>query len=186
MPRRPFYMVWDSPAMANGALATLRGFARRWAGTIVVGVVLAVAFGPPLVLHAKNASDPFRFADDVRVLIPSLFRAEDPALFPVDPIADYYGAGLPDALGLVYSIVSPIAGPDRVNKILPYFLLAIAIGCLGFTAHRLGGKPALLGAVALALGSAHVLGRMVGGLPRAFALPLLLAGGLALVLGRVH
>jgi hypothetical protein len=42
----------------------------------------------------------------------------------------------------------------------------------------------VLGAVALALGSAHVLGRMVGGLPRAFALPFLLAGALALVLGR--
>lgn len=170
--------------MANGALETLRGFARRWGEAGVIGVVLAVTFGPPLVEHAKNAGDSFRFADDARILIPPLYRVEDPALFPADPISDYYAAGLPDALRLVYLVVSPVAGPEALSKVLPYLLLVLAVSCLGLTAYRLGGKPAVLGSVALALGSAFVLGRMVGGLPRSFALPLLLAGALALVLGR--
>ena len=170
--------------MTNGALETLRGFARRWGEASIIGVVLAVAFGPPLLEHARNASDSFRFADDARILIPPLYRAEDPALFPADPISDYYAAGLPEALRLVYLVASPVAGPEALSKVLPYLLLLLAVSCLGLTAHRLGGKPAVLGSIALALGSAHVLGRMVGGLPRAFALPLLLAGALALVLGR--
>ncbi len=170
--------------MANGALETLRGFARRWAEPILIGVVLVAAFGLPLVEHGRNASDPFRFADDVRILIPPLYRSEDPALFAGDSISDYYLAGLPDALRLVYALVSPLAGAEAFSKVLPYLLLALAVACLGLTAFRLGGKPAVLGAVALALGSAHVLGRMVAGLPRAFALPLLFAGAFALVVGR--
>jgi hypothetical protein len=177
-------MVCDAPAMANGALETLRGFTRRWAEPLVIGVFLTAAFGPPLVEHVKNASDHFRFADDVRILMPPLFRSDDPALFPGDAISDYYLAGLPDCFRLLYVLVAPVAGPEALSKILPYLLLAFAISCLGVTAHRLGGKPAVLGAVALALGSPHVFGRMVGGLPRAFALPLLLAGALALALGR--
>jgi len=184
-------MVWDAPAMANAALergiAALRAFVEKrknrleWA---LVGTGLVALFGPTLFLHARTASDPFRFADDVRILIPPLERARDPGLFPGDPVLDYYLASLPDAHRLFYSLFAPIIDPAALSKLVPYLLLLVALGCLAVTAHRLGGKPALFGALALALGSAHVLSRMVGGLPRAFALPLVLAGVLSLVLGR--
>ncbi len=147
-------------------------------------IVLLAAFGPTLVGHVRLASDPFRFADDARILIPPLYRSEDPSLFPGDPVTDYYLAGLPDAPRLLYGALAPVIGPQALSKALPYVLFLGALVCLGFAARRLGGNAALLGALALALGSAHVLGRMVGGLPRAFALPLLLGGVLCLVLGR--
>ena len=177
--------------MTNGALPRalekLRGIARRHAGRLETGllvVALVVVFGPTLVAHARTASDPFRFADDVRILIPPLFRAEDPGLFPFDPVTEYYLASLPDAHRLLYSLFAPVVDPAEQSKVLPYLLLAVVVGCLAAAAHRLGGKPAVLGALGLALGSAHVLGRLVGGLPRAFALPLLAAGALCLVAGR--
>jgi hypothetical protein len=184
-------MVWDAPAMANRAfergLGALRGLAGRRAdrlGWLALGIFVVLVFGPTLVEHVRLASDPFRFADDVRILVPPLFRNEDAGLFPNDPVSAYYLAGLPDAPRLLYTLVSPLCGAEAFSKSLPYVLLAVALACLGATAHRLGGKTALFGALALALGSAHVLGRMVGGLPRAFALPLLSVGVLCLVLGR--
>ncbi|HVR20233.1 MAG TPA: hypothetical protein VMS65_11070, partial [Polyangiaceae bacterium] len=178
-------------AMANAALerglAALQGFSKRGRERLALGLavlLLAVAYGPTLAEHVRNASDPFRFADDARILIPPLFRAADPALFPGDPVTDYFLAGLPDAPRLLYSLFAPLVSPTTLSKILPYVLLVLALSCVGATARRLGGNPALFGALALALGSAHVLGRMVAGLPRAFALPLLFAGVLCLVAGR--
>jgi hypothetical protein len=168
-------------------LGALRDGLRRWAdpvGWVLIAAFIASAFGPTLVEHVRNSSDPFRFADDARILVPPLFRAEDPGLFPSDAVSDYYLAGLPDAHRMLYRFAAPIVGPASFSKILPYVLLVVALGCLAVLSHRLGGKPAVFGALALALGSAHVLGRMVAGLPRAFALPLLFAGLLCLVLGR--
>jgi hypothetical protein len=169
-------MVWDARAMANATL-----------DRVLAGIgcaLLALAYGPTLVEHARNASDPFRFADDARILIPPLFRLRDPGVFPSDPVTDYYLASLPDAPRLLYTLLSPLVDPATASKLLPYVLFASSLVCVGVIAYRLGGKTALFGALALALGSAHVLGRMVAGLPRAFALPFVLAGVLCLVLGR--
>lgn len=177
--------------MATGALGrgleALRDVHRRRADSALwalIALFFALAFGPMLVEHVRNSSDPFRFADDARILIPPLFRAEDSSLFPNDAVSDYYLAGLPDALRMLYSLAAPFVGPASFSKVLPYLTFSVALGLLAVTAHRLGGKTAMFGALALALGSAHVLGRMVAGLPRAFALPLLLAGLLCLVRGR--
>src|SRR6185503_2926622 len=126
MPLGPFYMVWDAPAMANGPLArsleTLRAGARRWGRAVWTSLFLAIVFGPPLVEHVENASDRFRFADDARILIPPLYRAQDGALFPNDPVTDYYLAGLPDAPRLLYALFAPLVGPEAQSKILPYVL----------------------------------------------------------------
>ena len=123
-------MVWDAPAMANAAfergLAALRGFSKRGRERLVMALavlLLAVVYGPTLAEHIRNASDPFRFADDARILIPPLFRAGDPALFPGDPVTDYYLAGLPDAPRLLYSLFAPLVDPATLSKILPYVLL---------------------------------------------------------------
>jgi hypothetical protein len=64
-------------------------------------------------------------------------------------------------------------------------LLLLTLGAIGAAAHRLSGLAAACGALALGLGSAYLLGRMTGGLPRSFALPLLAWGALCLVSGRV-
>jgi len=163
--------------------------AKRHARPLVaLGVALALLllYAPTLVGHVRLASDHFVFADDVRVLIHPQFRLEDARLFPNDPAVAYFLASLPDGYALLYRALGPLVGVAALSKLLPYLLLAGTLACLGAAAHRLGGAAAVLGTLSLALGSAYVLGRMTGGLPRAFALPLLSAGALALVLGRAR
>ena len=157
----------------------------RLLGALVVGVFLAWWHGRTLVGHVELALDRFRFNDDVRVLIHPQFRWEDASVFPRDPSVEYFLASLPEGYRLVYRALGPLVGVVALSKALPLVLLAVAVLCIGRVAHRLSGLPAVLGAVSLTLGSGYVLGRMVGGLPRAFALPLLAAGVLCLVEGRV-
>jgi len=166
-------------------VARLREHPRAWQSVLVV-VALAALHGRALYGHVRGALERFRFNDDVRVLIPAQFRWEDARLFPHDPGADYFLGSLPEGYRLVYRALGPVVGAEALSKLLPYLLLAVALGCVARVAARLSGAPAVLGALSLALGSAYVLGRMVGGLPRGFALPFLAAGALALVEGRVR
>jgi hypothetical protein len=153
---------------------------------LLLGVVLALLHGRPLVEHARLTASGWAFADDVRVLIYPMFRHEDAALFPNDAVADYYLASLPDGYHVVYRVLGPLLGVVRTSMVLPYVLLALTLAALGLSARKLGGAAAVFGTVSLSLGSAYVLGRMSGGLPRGFAMPLVAAGALCLVYGRAR
>jgi hypothetical protein len=153
---------------------------------LAAAVVLLILFGPALAEHLRLSRDHFRFSDDVRVLIAPQFRLEDPQLFPRDPVVAYYLASLPDGYALVYRALTPLFGVVALSKGLPYVLLACGLTALALTAWRLAGDAAAFGSLALALGSSYLLWRMTGGLPRGFAAPLLAAGTLALVEGRVR
>jgi len=166
-------------------VARLQEHPRAWQSALVLAV-LAVLHGRTLLGHVAMSLDRFRFNDDVRVLIHPQFRWEDAQLFPHDPAVDYFLASLPECYRLVYRALGPLVGVAALSKALPYVLLAVVLACLARIAGRLSGAAAALGALSLALGSAYVLGRMVGGLPRAFALPFLAAGALALVEGRAR
>jgi hypothetical protein len=151
---------------------------------LTVALALALFHGRTLVGHVGLALDRWRFNDDVRVLIHPQFFWEDATLFPRDPSVDYFLASLPEAYRVLYRALGPLVGVAALSKALPLVLLALSLWCIGRIADRLSGLPAALGAVSLTLGSGYVLGRMVGGLPRGFALPLLAAGALCLVEGR--
>jgi hypothetical protein len=153
---------------------------------LVAALVLFGLFTPAIAGHVERARDHFTFTDDVRVLIYPQFRLEDSRLFPHDPAADYFLASLPDGYALLYRALTPVVGVVALSKGLPYVLFAATLACLGLAAFRLGGRAALFGSLALALGSSYLLGRMTGGLPRAFAAPLLAAGMLALVVGHAR
>jgi hypothetical protein len=159
-------------------------------GTLVTvllsGLVLVILHGRTLLAHAILTASDWAFADDVRVLIYPLFRHENAALFPHDPVADYYLASLPDGYHLLYRLLGPMLGVVTLSQLLPYLLLAVTLVCLGFTARKLGGAAAAFGTLSLALGSAYVLGRLSGGLPRSFAMPLVAAGALFLAYGRAR
>ncbi len=149
-------------------------------------MALVVLHGRTLLGHARSSADRYVFADDVRILIYPQLSLEDPALFPGDPTASYYLASLPDGYALLYRALGPVVGVVALSKVLPYVLFAGTLACLGAAAWRLAGGAAALGTLSLALGSEYLLARMVGGLPRGFAAPLLAAGALALVLGRAR
>jgi len=148
--------------------------------------LLSLMHGGPLVEHVRTSLDRFAFADDVRVLVHPLYRVEDGSLFPRDPMADYYLASLPDGYHLFYRLFGPLVGVMALSKALPYLLFAATLVLLAVAAERLGGTAAVFGTLSLALGSAFVLGRAVGALPRGFALPLVAGGAACLVFGRAR
>jgi len=155
-------------------------------GALAIALFVTLFHARTLVGHVALALDHWRFADDVRVLIHPQFFWEDPGLFPRDPGVDYYLASLPEGYRLVYRALGPLVGVVALSKALPLVLLAVSLVCVGRIAHKLSGLAAVLGAVSLTLGSGYVLGRMVGGLPRGFAFPLLALGALCLVEGRAR
>jgi hypothetical protein len=159
---------------------------RRPLGALAVGAALALLHGPELFEHVLFSASRWHFADDARVLIHPLFRVEDPSLFPTDPSVEYFLRSLPDGYHLLYRLLGPLAGVTLLSKLLPYLLLVVTLGCLAFMSARLSGIGAVLGTLSLALGSAYLLGRMAGGLPRSFALPLLAFGAALLVAGHVR
>lgn len=180
-------MAIDSPAVHGfrALVARLREHPRAWR-CVLVAVALAVLHGGMLRVHVLGSLDRFHFNDDVRVLIPAQFRWEDAHVFPRDPSVEYFLASLPEGYRIVYRALGPLVGVTALSKILPYVLLVVVLVCLARVAARLSGAAAVFGALTLALGSAYVIGRMVGGLPRAFALPFLALGALGLVEGRVR
>jgi hypothetical protein len=187
MPRGTRQAVLHSAAVRS--IRAIRAQAKRheqllvW---LVLALVLALRHGRTIFAHLRLSTDPYVFADDVRILIYPQLRLEDPALFAGDPTVAYYLASLPDGYALLYRTLGPLFGVIALSKGLPYVLFAGTLVCLGATAWRLAGGAAALGTLSLTLGSGYLLARMVGGLPRGFAPLLLAAGALALVLGRAR
>lgn len=159
---------------------------RALATALLAAVVLALLHGRPLLEHARLTASGWAFADDVRVLIYPLFRHEDAGLFENDPVVEYYLASLPDGYHLLYRVLGPLFGVVRTSMVLPYLSLAVTLTCLALSARKLGGAAAAFGTLSLSLGSAFVLGRMSGGLPRGFAMPMVACGALCLVYGRAR
>jgi MFS family permease len=153
---------------------------------LISSLALLVLHGRPFLEHARLTATEWAFADDVRVLIHPLFRHEDAAAFPNDPVVDYYLASLPDGYHLLYRALGPLVGVVALSKLLPYVLFAVTLACLGLAARKLGGAAAAFGTLSLSFGSAYLLGRMSGGLPRGFAMPLVAAGALFLAYGRAR
>lgn len=147
-------------------------------------VFFLCVFGPSLYSHMSNSADPNQFNDDSRQQIWPFLRYYDSALFQDDYIATYYLDCLPIGYKGLYRSWSTIGDPRVLSKVIPYLLLLVVLVSVGVTSRKLGGRIAGWGAVALCLSSSYFLGRMSGGLPRSFALPLLAVTAMALTLDR--
>src|SRR5262249_31441857 len=79
-----------------------------------------------------------------------------------------------------------LCDPATLSKVVPYVLLLVVLVGVAVAARRLAGFVGAFVATSLVLATDLFLGRMVGGLPRAFAFPLLAVTAAALVLGRVR
>ena len=148
--------------------------------------LLVAAHGPSLLAHVQHSNSRWSYADDARMWLSPLFADEDASLFPGDPIVAYVRDNEPVGFRLLYRIFGAFLGVGVFSKVLPYALLVVVLGSLASATQRLGSRAAVPVALSLALGSEYLLGRMAGGLPRAFALPLLAAGAACLVHGRAR
>ncbi len=127
------------------------------------------------------------YADDVRQHVWWTQRFADPGLFPGDPLAAFMSRSLFDLYGwqALYRLLVPLLDAQTVAELLPFALTAVVVA-LGFSIGRRVSGGLLGGVIAgtfLVLSGS--LRHLEGGLPRSFALPVILFGTWAL-LGQRH
>ncbi len=158
----------------------------RKLGGLVAVLVFAFVFGPSLVGHMRNAMDPLVFNDDVRQQIFPFFKYIDGGPTSKDVAGDYQLDLMPVGFKLLYRTLMPVIDPEPLSKALPYAcLLAMLIG-LGMAGWRLGGPLVACATLALALQTPVFLERIMGGMPRGFAFPLIALGLWALTAGKAR
>jgi hypothetical protein len=129
--------------------------------------VSIVYYSPPLL--DKNIID-----DDVFQHLFWMGQYSDTDLFQNDLLTDYAKAVQPIGTAALYRILSSVIDPILLSKILPIPLFMLAVVLIYFIGVRLAGRfnGALCAATLMATPSYLI--KMEGGLPRSFALPLLL------------
>jgi hypothetical protein len=158
---------------------------RLAAAALFLGSLLAV-FGGPLASHVRLSVDPLAFNRDAAPQLYPFLRAEARTGVRPDYLAEYYSSAfLPAGYQVLYRAAARLGLVRELNRWLPYVLLLLTLTLVGLTAHRFGGLPAAWISAALALSSGAYLGRMAGGIPRAFAFPIAAWILLALVRGSV-
>jgi hypothetical protein len=153
---------------------------------LLLAILVAVLYLPTLSQHAIRTFDPFTFNDDARILIWPFFRDADPGLFPGDPFITYFLGGLPEGYRALYHVLGRLGLAERGSEVIPYLLLCVTLVFILSTAKRLGGLRGAWISAVLLLGGVSVMDRLGGGLPRAFAFPLVAAGAYALVSGQAR
>ncbi len=154
-------------------------------GFIVVSA-LAWMFHDSINQRIQTAKDPYCFADDVKQQIVPLMRYQDPQLFPKDYVVNYFAACVPWAFKMLYKLYSYFDDPVNLSKSLPlvfYFLTALGLGIL---AWRFGGWVPAWAATSFVLSSDIYMNCMAGGMPQAFAYPILVWGLIAIELGKIN
>ncbi len=146
---------------------------------------LVIIYEPALLGMATPIAEADVFNEDVRQQIWPFFRYQDSSLFQDDLIADYYMSCFPVGYRLLYIGSARLADPVALSKLLPVFLMAGFLTAMAMAAARFGAMPAAWCAVAICLSTPTFFLSAAGGLPRAFAFPLLALVALALVRGRV-
>jgi len=137
----------------------------------VAGVVLVAtvrAFVP-------DWASPHRWESDQAQHVWWTARFADPGLFPGDFIADFFSLPIFAPLGwqAVMRAAVQVADPQRAAETLP-LVLAPLLAWLCWRAGRAAGGGSVWAGAAAALASLAVHGDLAGGLPRAFAMPVLM------------
>ena len=153
---------------------------------LLCALLLAVAYAPSLIEHAKAGFDLLTFNDDARQQIFPFFRYQSNGPVGPDLAGDYQLALMPVGYRALFRFGTAVADPDTLSTVLPYVLFGTMLVAVGMTARALGGGAAACLSLALSLQSTTFLARMAGALPRSFAFTLLALGFWALAVGRVR
>ena len=121
--------------------------------------------------HYGYVTSPYRATDDARQHIFWTYRFRDPELFPDDLYVDFYSTLAPLGYRALYFLAAQIIDPLLFSKLLPFGLLGVSVWYM----WRLGRafEPRWGGLIAGLL-ILEYSGAMRGGLPRSFALSLLI------------
>jgi hypothetical protein len=149
-------------------------------------LALVALYGPSLLQHVVRSADPAAWTADATQHVAPYVAPQPAADAPAGYIDRYFVACHPVGYRALYQAWSAWADPRQLSKGLPYLLLLATLAGLAAAACRWGGVPAGLAVMLLALSADAPLSRMVGGLPRSFAFPLLAGLLAAAVHGRLR
>lgn len=126
-------------------------------------------------------TSPYRVTDDARQHIFWTYRYQDPALFPGDIFADFFQSMAPWGFRGLYRVAAKVMDPLLFSELLPFALFGLTV----WFAWRIGRllEPRWGGLVAGLL-MCEYGGAFRGGLPRAFALAVLVPHFYYLLAGR--
>lgn len=137
--------------------------------------VLVAALLVFLVAHWAGITNPYVINDDVRQQLFWMEQWSDPELFQNDPLTDYAKNYVPLGVKAIYWLGAQFMSPVQFSKVLTGILFVITAGLVFGLALKFEDNltPVLAVCVYFLFGS--FLGRISGGLSRAFVFPLLVA-----------
>jgi len=153
---------------------------------IFVIASLTVMFWPGLTQHYIFASTLRYFQEDAMQQIFPYWENYQPGKMAAYYAGDYFKACMPLGYHGLLSLLSTFLNPFKVGVHLTYILYFCFLYAIGRTAFRLGGWSACWLVLAFCLSADVYLGRMSGGLARAFGFPLMALGMYTLVAGRIR
>ena len=148
---------------------------------ILIVTLIALFWGPSLLLLVENSLDPLIFNDDVRQAVVPFFSDWNNELFVKDYAIAYERALIPIGTKLLYMAAANYVSPDTFSSILQLVLYLLLLITLAIVSYSLGDTRTMTATLVLTLSSSIFLQRMVGGLSRSFAFPLMSLLALALV-----
>ncbi len=143
---------------------------KHWLTIVIAVIALLVSFiyySPPL--NNENLID-----DDVFQHLFWMDQWSDQYYFEEDLLKEYAQAVQPVGPAAIYRISNALIDPVQLSKILPIPLFVLSVLLIYFIGVRLGGRFNGVLSAATLMATPGYLIKMEGGLPRSFALPLLL------------
>ncbi len=154
------------------------------AGLCFVALVVNTLWMDNLIENWERSLDPVIYEGDVTQQVVPFFLWDGEPQFEDDYAATYFLDCLPIGFKGLYVAGARLWHPEDLSTHLPYVLwLLTAIG-LSIAAYRFTGWGGVLFALCFCVGADLFLRRMLGGLPRGFAFPLIALGLAALATGR--
>lgn len=149
----------------------------RWiaSGYAALWVVFVIYVGLWIYGNQGMLFDPMLQTDDARTSLFPFHRYDDPPLLELDPIADEMAAFMPPSVSAIYQLLVPKFGIFISSKLVQALCIALVVyagAVLAF--HRRVGIAAGMLIVFFVLHTPFIFFRGIGGgLPRAFAFPIL-------------
>ncbi len=151
-------------------------------------VLLSILFTTGCIVvfaHWPAFTSPYIVNNDVRQHLYWMQRFSDPELFNNDLLSEYAQHYVPWGVQAIYAAAAPFINPLTFGKILTVLLFAASAGWLFLLTKRLSDETTALLTVCVFCFFGFFLGRISGGLSRAFVFPMMLLYLLFLSQGRL-
>ncbi len=153
--------------------------------TLAWTALFLVLFGPSFLQHYSFGTTHLRFHDDARIQVFPFHRYLEPEAWTPDYVGDYALALIPVGHRALMALGSRFVHADRLAIYLGYAAFLVTLLIVAWTARRLAHRGAGFMAAAIMVSSSLLMERVVSGLPRAFAFPVMALALLWTVEGRV-